>query len=90
MAQHPADDAVPHEVRRFLSEELQVNVNDPDFRDDLNLFDAGFLDSLGFARLVNHLETRYGIRFEPQELFVEEMMSVSGIARILTDRRKAS
>jgi acyl carrier protein len=83
-------DSIPREVRRFLAEELQVNVHDPDFRDDLNLFDAGFLDSLGFARLVSHLEAHYGIRFEPQELFVEEMMTVNGLAKILAARKASA
>ena len=87
---NPSHDSIHREVRRFLSEDLGVNVSDPDFRDDLNLFDAGFLDSLGFARLINHLESHYDIRFDPQELFVEEMMTVNGLSRILTARRQSA
>jgi acyl carrier protein len=82
-------DSIKNEVRQFLSRELRVDVHDPDFKDDVNLFDSGFLDSLGFATLITHLEGRYQVRFDPQELFGEGMMSLDGLARTLDARRKS-
>ncbi|MGH7208658.1 MAG: acyl carrier protein [Nitrospiraceae bacterium] len=89
MADPHTDDFVKQEVRRFLATELRVDVDDPDFADDVNLFDSGFLDSLGFATLITHLEGRYEIRFDPQELFAEDMMTLSGLVQILNSRRKS-
>src|SRR5678815_5115546 len=82
-------DSIKEEVRQFLAKNLSVDVNDPDFRDDVNLFDSGFVDSLGFANLITHLEGRYEVRFDPQELFGEGMMTLDGLARTLDARRRA-
>jgi acyl carrier protein len=82
-------DSIKEEVRQFLAKELRVDVNDPDFKDDVNLFDSGFLDSLGFATLITHLEGRYDVRFEPHELFGEGMMTLDGLARTLETRRRS-
>ena len=57
-------------LRNYILEHFQIEADDPDFGDDVHLFDYGFVDSLGATEIVLFLEeTPLGISSHVQ-LFI--------------------
>ncbi|HTS29768.1 MAG TPA: acyl carrier protein [Bryobacteraceae bacterium] len=70
------DRAMCHEVARFFSERLNMEVSS--FDEDL--FETGALDSLTFVDLVLYLEQEYGLHIGSDELEPEYFRSIGKIA----------
>ena len=53
---------------------------------DLDLFEAGLLDSLGFTELLVDIEDTFGIVSSPSEVEREEMATANKILALLAER----
>jgi D-alanine--poly(phosphoribitol) ligase subunit 2 len=53
---------------------------------DLDLFDAGILDSAGFVELLLQLEREFGVKAEIDDLEVDNFRSISCIAEYVMAR----
>lgn len=53
---------------------------------DLNLFEAGLLDSLGMIELLVEIEEQLGIKIEPTEIERTEMDTVNKILAYISKR----
>jgi D-alanine--poly(phosphoribitol) ligase subunit 2 len=51
---------------------------------DMNLFEAGFLDSLGFIELLVAIEEKFGIDIEPTEVQREEIETPNKIIEYIS------
>jgi D-alanine--poly(phosphoribitol) ligase subunit 2 len=71
------------EIRGLLSEKLLVEVDSP----DADLLNAGILDSLALIQLLLHLEERFGVKIQLDELEIEDLRSISSIARMVENQR---
>ena len=72
-------------VTSLFHDELQVEVPSP----DVDLFEAGVLDSLKIVELLNRLETRFGTHIGLDDLEFDNFRSIAEIARFLQDRTRA-
>ena len=72
-------------IRSLLSEKLLAEVDSP----DTDLLKAGVLDSLALIQLLLHLEESFGVKIPLDELEIEDLRSVSSIARLVDSRRTA-
>ncbi len=50
---------------------------------DGSLLEAGIIDSTGILELINHLEERYGIKVNDDELVPENLDSITSISAFL-------
>lgn len=74
------------DIRRDVIDWLDDNVHFGDAEtligdDDRSFIENGILDSLGFVRLVVHLEQRYGITVDRKSLTRENFDSLGKIVR---------
>ena len=53
---------------------------------DTELFESGVLDSLKLLRLVLHLESRYGISFQPEDLDPAVFGRVPALSALVLER----
>ena len=53
---------------------------------DLDLFEAGILDSVTFVELLLHLELDFGVRASAADLDLDRFRSISCIAEIVAER----
>lgn len=58
--------------------------------DDLNLFEAGVLDSFRILSMVMFLEETYGLTFDHSDLTEENFRSIGALTRLLTARRSVA
>jgi len=76
---------VKDEIRRFIAERFLFG-DDKTLADDDSLLEAGIIDSTGILELIGHLEGRFGIKVDDDELVPENLDTIAGIAAFL--RRK--
>ena len=53
------------------------------FDADVNLFDNGYVDSLGAVMIITELEGRYGIEITPRDLMLYPMSTINEIAEVV-------
>jgi D-alanine--poly(phosphoribitol) ligase subunit 2 len=81
----PIENATVGAIRGLLSEKLLVEVDSL----DADLLKAGILDSLALIQLLVHLEERFGVKIPLDELDIEDLRSISSIARLVENQRAA-
>jgi len=72
-------------ITHLFAERLEVEVPSP----DLDLFQAGVVDSLMFVKLLAILEEQFGFRLAVDELEIDDFRSVRHIARFVAAKRGA-
>jgi acyl carrier protein len=72
-------------VRDFIVTELRWDGPPSELTDDYPLLQTGVIDSLGLFRLVEFLESEYGIQIDDTELVPENFATLSSIVK-LTER----
>jgi acyl carrier protein len=73
-------------IADFIREVGQVEPDDPGFTDDADLFDAGYLDSLGIVSLTAFIEQRFRVVLTEQDLFNPRIATVTGMVEIIAAR----
>ena len=67
---------------------IEVTGNDEISEDlDLNLFDAGLLDSLAIIEVLLKIEEKLGIKLQPTDLEREDMSTVNKMTAFLDNRK---
>ena len=67
------------EVHRIIAEDMQLDVPKP----DLDLIDAGLLDSLSFIQLLVQLESSFAISINLQSIDLDDLRSVEAIGQFV-------
>ena len=78
---------VTEEIRQFIADRFLFG-DDQKLGDDDSLLEAGIIDSTGILELIGHLEERYGIKVNDDELVPENLDTIAAIAMFLA--RKAA
>jgi len=58
-----------------------------DIHHDVDMFESGYVDSLGVFNMMMSLEDEFGVRFAENDLVDPRMSTVSGIAEIIHAKR---
>jgi methoxymalonate biosynthesis acyl carrier protein len=53
---------------------------------EMDLFEAGAIDSLGFVELLLHLEQEFGVRVSAEELDLDQFRTIQRIAQFVIAR----
>lgn len=67
-------------VRRFVTDNYLYRFPDVTLTDDLNLLEAGVIDSLGVIELVGEVEGQFAITVRDIDVTEENFGSVTGVA----------
>lgn len=80
------------EIARVLREHIQdkysVPAGDPDFNDDVHLFDYGYVDSFGAVNLVNFVQEAFGIEVSQADLVAYPLNTINEISNFTTLRQR--
>ncbi len=72
-----------HIVQRYA-----VPADDPDFTDDVHLFDYGYVDSFGAVDLVSFVQEAFGVKVGQADLIAYPMNTIHEIATFTLLRKK--
>lgn len=73
----------------YIRDELVGDPGGPDLAAEADLLGSGLLDSLGMMSLVFFIEQELGVRVPPEDVTIENFVSVAAIESYL-DRRSDS
>jgi acyl carrier protein len=79
--------AIADGLEAFVRNQFKVNSNDSGFTREADLFDRGYVDSVGIAELLEYLRQAFDVEIREEDLFSEEFSSINGIARIVSRTR---
>jgi acyl carrier protein len=77
-------------VKTFILNEYLPGEDPAALTDSTPLMTTGILDSIGVLKAVTFLENQFGITIEPHEAVVENLNTLSDIARLVTAKKAAS
>ncbi len=70
-------------LRDYIIQYAQIEPDEPDFTDGVNLFDYGFVDSLGATEIVLFLEETFGVEITQADITLYPMNSINEIAEVV-------
>jgi len=79
--------AVRQEIDGFIRTKFNVEADDPNFGNDVHLFDHGYLDSFSAQELIEHLEATYAIAIRNDDLIKYPLNTLNEISAFVVDRQ---
>jgi acyl carrier protein len=83
------DVRIKSSLEAFIRERFDVAPDDPYFSDDVNLWEEGYVDSIGVMEVVAFLEDGFGVKVTEAMLFDPRFTSVAGMADLLAASAQA-
>ena len=77
-------------VKTFILNEYLPGEDPAALSDSTPLMTTGIRDSIAVLKAVSFLENQFGITIEPHEAVVENLNTLSDIARLVTAKKAAS
>jgi len=75
-------------VRAYVEENLLYMRADFHLEDEVSLFEAGVVDSMGVMELISFLEEEFDLRVADREITEENLGSLRSIARYVSSKTK--
>jgi len=76
------------EVRSFIRKRFKVPDDDPDFNDNVHLFQYGYLDSFGAVELTAFVEKRLSIEITAADMVAHPLNTINEIGTFALRRSK--
>ena len=76
--------SIQAELEKVIREIGQIPPTDTTFSQQSELFDSGYIDSLGLVSLTTYIEQQFGIALSEEQLFDSRFTTITGIAEIIT------
>jgi acyl carrier protein len=74
-------------VEAFIREQFNVGDSDPGFDRHVDLFEGGYVDSVGVAELLEYVTQQFEVEIPESDLFSDEFSTIDGIASIVARLR---
>ena len=78
---------IADQLRSFIRERFAVPDTDPDFSDEVHLFDYGYVDSFGAVDLNAFVEQTFAIKVTPSDLIAYPLNTIDEISGFIARRR---
>lgn len=76
---------VTETINEFIREKFDIG-DDPDFTNDVHLFNEGFVDSFGAVEIIHFVEENYGIEITQKDITLFPMNTVEEIAAVVESK----
>jgi len=70
-------------LETFVRTNFSVSASDSRFDRGTDLFERGYVDSVGFAEMLEFLREEFTVEVPEDDLFSDDFTSIDGIARIV-------
>lgn len=76
---------VAETISNFIVEKFDIG-DDPDFNNDVHLFNEGFVDSFGAVEIIHFIEETYEIEITQKDITLFPMNTVNEIAEVVESK----
>jgi acyl carrier protein len=77
-------DLIANRIETFVRTQFDVSSDDEGFGRTIDLFELGYVDSVGFAELLAFLSEEFGVEVPQDELLSDEFLRIDGMASIIS------
>ncbi len=77
-------DSLERRIEEFIRAQFGVSPTDPGFGWEVDLFEGGYVDSMGIVELLEFLRAQFDVEIPDGDLLSDDFSSVAGIARIVS------
>lgn len=70
----------------YVKKQFEIEDDDPDYSLDVNLFDYGYVDSLGAVEIIMFVEERFGCKISQKDISKYPMNTVREITEVVLDK----
>jgi acyl carrier protein len=70
-------------IEAFVRSQFEIDPSDDGFNQTVDLFELGYVDSVGFAELLAFLAEEFGVDVPEDDLMSEDFVNIDGMARIV-------
>jgi D-alanine--poly(phosphoribitol) ligase subunit 2 len=81
------NDQIATHIRQFVRQQFKVPETDPDFNDDVHLFDFGYVDSFGAVTLTTFVESQFEIKITQNDMIAFPLNTINEIATFTSKRK---
>lgn len=74
---------VAERIEAFVRDSFEVAADDPGFGRDVDLFEGGYVDSIGLTEMLAFIESEFGAEIPDEDLASDQFMTIDGIASIV-------
>lgn len=74
---------VARRLEEFLRESFSISPTDPQFGRAVDLFESGYVDSLGLAETLSFIEEELGVCVPDEDLLSDAFATIDGMARVV-------
>ncbi|HHU06395.1 MAG TPA: acyl carrier protein [Clostridiales bacterium] len=76
---------IEQELYDFIKKKFDIG-DDPEYTVDVNLFDYGFVDSLGAFEIITFAEETWGVKITQRDLTLFPMNTIEEIAEVISKK----
>lgn len=77
--------SVQETISEFIKDRFEIG-DDPDFNNDVHLFNEGFVDSFGAVEIVHFIEETYNVQITQKDITLYPMNTVNEIAAVVESK----
>lgn len=70
----------------YVKKQFEIEDDDPDYSLDVNLFDYGYVDSLGAVEIIMFVEERFDCKISQKDISKYPMNTVREIAEVVLNK----
>jgi D-alanine--poly(phosphoribitol) ligase subunit 2 len=75
---------IANRIEAFVRTQFEIDPSDDGFGQTVDLFELGYVDSVGFAELLAFLAEEFGVDVPEDDLMSEDFVNIDGMARIVS------
>ena len=77
-------------IREYFKSRPDISADPTDLSADQSLIASGIIDSLAVLDIIEFLEVRFGIMFDPEDLTGENFDSIAAIAALVRQHQESA
>jgi acyl carrier protein len=81
------DDAL-QKLGEFIRQRFEIGADDPEFCNDVHLFDYGYVDSFGAVELIAFVEKTFSIKIRQSDLVAYPLNTIREIGEFAVQRKR--
>jgi acyl carrier protein len=70
-------------IETYVQKQFNVSASDPGFDRSADLFERGYVDSVGFVEMLEFLRAEFGVEVPEEDLMSDEFTSIEGISGVV-------
>lgn len=79
---------ITSELSEFVRRQFAVPEDDPDFNDEIDLFNYGYIDSFGAVELISFIKSRFSVQLTDSDWAASPMNTIREISQFVAKRHK--